>query len=131
MNATPNKETGSLSIEQLTYTTDGLIPAIIQDSTDNQVLMLAWMDREALRRTLDSGEVWFYSRSRDRYWKKGEESGNVLHAHQVAYDCDGDVLLISCDIAGAGVACHTGERSCFYRTLSLQGLGEAESKDRS
>jgi len=116
-----NRETDNLSIDDLQYNADGLISAIIQDEEDGDVLMVAWMDREALKRTLETGDVWFYSRSRDCYWRKGEESGNTLHAKEVRYDCDGDALLIICSIKGDGVACHTGKRSCFYRNLPIAG----------
>ena len=112
-------EVDTLTIDELTYNEAGLIPAVIVDVSDREVLMVAWMDKEAVRRTLDSGDVWFYSRSRARYWRKGEESGNTLRAQEVRYDCDGDTLLITCEVGGEGVVCHTGKRSCFYRTLPL------------
>jgi len=108
-------------LDGLTYNDQDLIPAIIQDSTDGAVLMMAWMDREALLRTLLTGDVWFYSRSRSRMWRKGETSGNTLHALEVRYDCDSDALLLSCRIEGDKMACHTGERSCFYRSIPMKG----------
>jgi len=92
----------------------GLVPAIIQDAGDGAVLMLGYMDEEALRRSLDSGRTWFWSRSRREYWCKGETSGDRQWIRSVAYDCDGDALLVRVDQDGRG-ACHTGERSCFYR----------------
>ncbi|MCL2024276.1 MAG: phosphoribosyl-AMP cyclohydrolase [Coriobacteriia bacterium] len=101
----------------LTYNADGLIPAIVQDAGDGTVLMMAWMDRAALERTLETGQAWFYSRSRKTSWRKGEQSGNTLQVQQVSYDCDGDTLLLTCTLGGDGVACHTGERTCFYREL--------------
>ena len=116
-----NRETCDLSPDQLTYNAQGLIPAVIQDEKDGEVLMVAWMNSVALERTLESGDVWFYSRSREKYWRKGEESGNTLRATAVKYDCDGDTLLILCAIGGQGVACHTGKRSCFYRDLTVEG----------
>ncbi len=93
----------------------GLIPAIAQDASSGEVLMVAWMNAEALRRTLQSGQAWFWSRSRQELWHKGATSGNVLRVLQVWTDCDGDVLLLR--VAPAGPACHTGERSCFFRRI--------------
>jgi phosphoribosyl-AMP cyclohydrolase len=80
--------------------------------------MLAWMNAEALERTLASGQMWYWSRSRARLWHKGEESGNYQHLRELRYDCDGDALLALVEQGGAGVACHTGARSCFYRIMS-------------
>ncbi|HEY8845347.1 MAG TPA: bifunctional phosphoribosyl-AMP cyclohydrolase/phosphoribosyl-ATP diphosphatase HisIE [Candidatus Limnocylindrales bacterium] len=90
---------------------DGLVPAIVQDAADGRVLMLAWMDAEALRATRETGDVHFHSRSRDRLWRKGETSGHVLHLREVALDCDGDALLLRVDPHGP--TCHRGTRSCF------------------
>ena len=95
----------------LRFGTDGLAPAIVQDATDGRVLMLAWMDREALEATMTSGEVHFHSRSRDRLWRKGETSGNVLRLRSISVDCDADALLVTAEPAGP--TCHTGARSCF------------------
>jgi phosphoribosyl-AMP cyclohydrolase len=103
-------------LAQVTYNTDGLVPAIVQDATDHAVLMLAWMNEASLRKTLETGRTWFWSRSRQEYWCKGETSGDRQWVRQVSYDCDGDTLLIVVDQEGAG-ACHTGERSCFYRAF--------------
>jgi phosphoribosyl-ATP pyrophosphohydrolase/phosphoribosyl-AMP cyclohydrolase len=89
----------------------GLVPAVVQDQADGRVLMLAWVDREALAATLASGEVHFHSRSRDRLWRKGESSGNVLRLRSLALDCDGDALLMTVDPVGP--TCHRGTRSCF------------------
>jgi len=89
----------------------GLVPAIVQDRTDGRVLMLGWIDREALAATLATGEVHFHSRSRDRLWRKGETSGNVLRLHSIDLDCDGDALLLAVDPVGP--TCHRGTRSCF------------------
>jgi phosphoribosyl-AMP cyclohydrolase len=100
---------------------DGLVVAIVQDATDGTVLTVAYMDAEALRRTLESGRSWFYSRSRQEYWQKGETSGDRQYVREVRMDCDGDALLVLVDQHGKG-ACHTGERSCFYRTIG-QGPG--------
>jgi phosphoribosyl-ATP pyrophosphohydrolase/phosphoribosyl-AMP cyclohydrolase len=92
-----------------------LRPAIVQDAADGRVLMLAWMDDEALRLTRETGEAWFWSRSRSRLWKKGETSGNVLAVEEVRDDCDGDALLLR--VRPAGPACHTGSISCFAPSL--------------
>ncbi len=89
----------------------GLVCAVIQQHDSHQVLMVGWMDDEALHRTLTSGRVTFWSRSRQEYWRKGDTSGHVQHVRSVALDCDGDALLITVDQVGA--ACHTGDRSCF------------------
>jgi phosphoribosyl-AMP cyclohydrolase len=94
----------------------GLVPAIVQDAGDGTVLTVAYMDAEALRRTLESGRTWFYSRSRREYWQKGETSGDRQYVREVRLDCDGDALVVRVDQHGRG-ACHTGERTCFYRTI--------------
>jgi len=95
---------------------DGLVPAIVQDATDGTILTVAYMDEEALRRTLSTGRGWYYSRSRQEYWQKGETSGDRQYVREVRIDCDGDALVVVVDQHGKG-ACHTGERTCFYRTL--------------
>jgi phosphoribosyl-AMP cyclohydrolase len=95
---------------------DGLVPAIVQDAVDGTVLTLAYMDAEALRRTLATGRSWFYSRSRHEYWQKGETSGDRPYVREVRLDCDGDALVVLVDQHGRG-ACHTGERTCFYRSI--------------
>jgi len=97
------------------YDDKGLIPAIIQDYKTGLVLMLAFMNKESLRRTLKGGKTCFWSRSRKEYWVKGMTSGHFQHVKSVSYDCDMDVLLIK--VRQVGVACHTGNRSCFYRKL--------------
>ena len=114
----------------LAYSTDGLVPAIVQDRADGRVLMLAWMDAEALTATLDTGEVHFHSRSRERLWRKGETSGNVLRLVDLAADCDGDALLVTVDPVGP--TCHRGTRSCFDpdgapAELTSQGFAWLES----
>lgn len=93
----------------------GLVPVVVQDRGDGTVLMAAYANREALKRTLATGQGWFWSRSRSAYWRKGETSGNVLVVREVRVDCDGDTVLYLVDAAGP--ACHTGERSCFYRRV--------------
>jgi phosphoribosyl-AMP cyclohydrolase len=100
---------------------DGLVAAVVQDATDGTVLTVAYMDAEALRRTVETGRSWFYSRSRQEYWQKGETSGDRQYVREVRMDCDGDALLVLVDQHGKG-ACHTGERSCFHRTIG-QGPG--------
>jgi phosphoribosyl-AMP cyclohydrolase len=96
----------------------GLIPAVVQQHDTGEVLMLAWMDAEALDRTLELGETVFFSRSRAELWHKGATSGNTQRVHEVRFDCDADTLLVLVDQGGDGVACHTGERSCFHRRLT-------------
>jgi phosphoribosyl-ATP pyrophosphohydrolase/phosphoribosyl-AMP cyclohydrolase len=93
----------------------GLVPAVAQDATTGAVLMVAWMNAEALERTRATGEAHFWSRSRQALWRKGETSGNVLRVREIRVDCDGDVLLVACDPSGP--ACHTGKPSCFFRDL--------------
>jgi phosphoribosyl-AMP cyclohydrolase len=92
-----------------------LVPVIVQDDADGTVLMLAHMNREALEKTLETGRTWFYSRSKERLWNKGETSGHFQNVRSIHYDCDADALLVKAE--QVGVACHTGERSCFYREL--------------
>jgi phosphoribosyl-ATP pyrophosphohydrolase/phosphoribosyl-AMP cyclohydrolase len=105
------------AIEQagVAFDRDGLVPCIVQDWTTGEVLTLAYMNREALSRTLESGETHFWSRSRNELWHKGEASGNVQRLRSLRYDCDADALLAL--VEPAGPACHTGERTCFYRTI--------------
>jgi phosphoribosyl-AMP cyclohydrolase len=103
-------------IPELKYDDKGLIPAIIQDAVNNEVLMLAYMNRKSLEMTLDTGFTHFWSRSRQKYWKKGETSGNVQKVQDILYDCDEDTLLIKVIQKGQG-ACHTGERTCFFRSI--------------
>ncbi|RLC93294.1 MAG: phosphoribosyl-AMP cyclohydrolase [Chloroflexi bacterium] len=96
----------------------GLIPAIIQDADSGEVLMLGYMNEESLRRTLETGQVWFYSRSRQELWHKGATSGNYLNVRQVWKDCDDDTLLVKAKPDGP--VCHTGNRTCFFQELSSQ-----------
>ena len=103
-------------LAQVQYDADGLVPAIVQDATTGEVLMLGWMSEETLGLTLAEGRTVFWSRSRQEIWRKGETSGDVQLVREARYDCDGDVLLFRVDQQGAG-ACHTGERSCFYRSF--------------
>lgn len=98
-------------LQRVAFTADGLAPAIIQQHDTREVLMLGWMDSEALRRTLTTGRVTFWSRSRQEYWRKGDTSGHIQVVKGARLDCDGDTLLITVDQVGA--ACHTGDRTCF------------------
>jgi phosphoribosyl-AMP cyclohydrolase len=109
-------EASADAFADIQFGADGLVPAIVQEADTLEVLMFAWMDAEAVRRTLESGRTWLWSRSRQEYWCKGETSGNRQHVQEVRYDCDGDVLLLLVRQEGGG-ACHTGERSCFFRVL--------------
>jgi phosphoribosyl-AMP cyclohydrolase len=119
-------EIESGSAFQPKFDADGLIPAIVQSSTSGEMLMLAWMNAEALTLTLETGFAHFWTRSRQRIWKKGEESGNLLQVREIRTDCDQDALLLRVEVAGQGVACHTGRPSCFYRVLAPSGtLSEA------
>ena len=93
----------------------GLVPAIVQDVDSGEVLMLGYMNEESVRRTLETGQVWFYSRSRQELWHKGATSGNFFNVRSILVDCDDDALLIR--VQPTGPACHTGERSCFHRSL--------------
>jgi phosphoribosyl-ATP pyrophosphohydrolase/phosphoribosyl-AMP cyclohydrolase len=99
----------------LKFDRDGLIPAIVQDESTRQVLMVAYMDAEAIRRTVESGDAWFWSRSRQEYWHKGDTSGNFQHLAKLSVDCDGDAILL--EVHPEGPACHTGAVSCFFQTL--------------
>ena len=101
--------------QAINFGDDGLVPCVMQDWRSGEVLTLAYMNEEALQRTLSSGEVHFYSRSRQEIWHKGASSGNVQRVRQLRYDCDGDAIVAL--VEPAGPACHTGERSCFYRDL--------------
>ena len=100
-------------LDEIKWDADGLVPAIAQDHKTGRVLMMAWMNREAVQETLATGRVCYFSRSRGRLWRKGETSGQVQHLHELRVDCDGDTILLLVD--QQGVACHTGRRSCFYR----------------
>lgn len=112
-------------LKDLKFDSDGLIPAIVQDAKNGQVLMLAYMNEEAVKRTLESGLVTLWSRSRKAYWVKGETSGHTQTLKEVAYDCDGDTLLFKVEQKVA--ACHEGYRSCFFRKVE-QGKGKIIAK---
>ncbi len=100
---------------EMKYDANGLIPAILQDAENGEVLMLAYMNKEALERTLTTGRTWFWSRSRQEFWCKGETSGHRQYVREVRYDCDLDAVLVK--VLQIGPACHTGERTCFYRSF--------------
>jgi phosphoribosyl-ATP pyrophosphohydrolase/phosphoribosyl-AMP cyclohydrolase len=108
-----------MNFEQIKWDERGLVPAVVQDAVTRQVLMVAYMNAESLRRTLETGETVFWSRSRGELWHKGATSGNIQRVQAVYVDCDGDTLLVL--VHPAGPACHTGEVSCFYRRLQSSG----------
>jgi phosphoribosyl-AMP cyclohydrolase len=94
---------------------NGLLPAIVQEYKSGKVLMLAYMNEESLKKTMETGTTWFFSRSRNRFWKKGESSGHFQYVKSISIDCDGDTILLQ--VEQIGVACHTGNESCFYREI--------------
>ena len=106
----------SAALAAVKYNADGLVPAIVQEQGTGAVLMLAWMNDQALLRTLETGRTWFWSRSRQEYWCKGETSGDRQFVREAYYDCDGDTVLLVVEQEGRG-ACHTGQRTCFYRSF--------------
>ncbi len=103
-------------LNKVNWSADGLVPAIAQDATTGRVLMVAWMNREALKRTAEHGEAIYWSRSRKKLWHKGEESGHIQKVKEIRLDCDSDVVLLQVEQVG-GIACHTGRESCFYSKL--------------
>ena len=103
-------------VDEIKWTADGLVPAVAQDAADGSVLMVAWMNREALRLTAETGSAVYWSRSRQKLWNKGEESGHRQIVKEIRLDCDNDVILLQIEQLG-GIACHTGRRSCFYQRL--------------
>lgn len=103
-------------LDEVQWSADGLVPAVAQDAASGRVLMVAWMNREALAETVRSGRAVYWSRSRGRLWRKGEESGHVQQVKAIRLDCDGDVVLLSVEQLG-GIACHTGRERCFFRLL--------------
>ena len=115
---TDGAEVSADLLDGLRFDASGLIPAVVQDVTDGQVLMVAFMNRESLQRTLTEGLTCFWSRSRKEYWVKGLTSGNTQKVVRVAVDCDQDCLLVVVEQQGDAVACHTGKRTCFYRELA-------------
>jgi phosphoribosyl-AMP cyclohydrolase len=103
-------------LEDVYWNQDGLVPAIAQDAETGRILMMAWMNRESLQLTANEGRAVYWSRSRNRLWRKGEESGHVQTVREVRLDCDADVIVLQVEQIG-GIACHTGRESCFYRVL--------------
>ena len=103
-------------LDEVKWTADGLVPAIAQDRQDGAILMVAWMNREALSLTASEGHAVYWSRSRRKLWRKGEESGNVQRVSEIRLDCDNDVIMLQVEQLG-GIACHTGRRSCFFKRL--------------
>lgn len=115
-------------LDQLRFGKDALLPVIVQDDESDEVLMMAWMDREAVRRTLTEGRVTYWSRSRQEYWRKGDTSGHVQYVRSVAVDCDDDTLLVR--VMQVGAACHTGTRSCFTGRAVEARRGDPNSVPR-
>ena len=103
-------------LNKVNWAQDGLVPAVAQETASGRVLTLAWMNREALKKTVETGEVHYWSRSRKKIWHKGEESGHVQKVRSIRLDCDEDVILVEVEQVG-GIACHTGRHSCFYQQL--------------
>jgi phosphoribosyl-AMP cyclohydrolase len=119
-------------VRALAFDADGLVAAVAQQHDTAEVLMLAWMNREAVTRTLESGEVWYWSRSRGKLWRKGETSGQTQKLVELRVDCDGDAVLLL--VEQKGVACHTGRRSCFFRALRdgrLTEIAEVEADPKT
>lgn len=112
-------------LHKINWAADGLVPAIAQDADTGCVLMVAWMNREALIRTVQSGEATYWSRSRKKLWHKGEESGHIQRVQEIRLDCDGDVVLLKVEQVG-GIACHTGRASCFFNRLEKDGWVEVD-----
>lgn len=110
---------GTEQLASIVYNADGLVPAIVQDHDSKQVLMMAWMNADTLAETLETGRTVFWSRSRQERWRKGDTSGERQWVREAFYDCDGDTLLFAVDQEGAG-ACHTGNRSCFFRKFGVK-----------
>lgn len=114
--------------DNLKFNAEGLIPAIVQDASNGRVLMMAWMNRASLEATVSTGKTHFWSRSRQKFWVKGETSGHVQTVKDIAFDCDGDTLLIQVEQIGS--ACHEGYRSCFFRSLSADGAQTRVTEER-
>ncbi|MSU19787.1 MAG: phosphoribosyl-AMP cyclohydrolase [Pedosphaera sp.] len=111
--------------DKLKFNSDGLIPAIVQEQSTGRVLMMAWMNRVSLEKTLETGRTYFWSRSRKEFWMKGQSSGHIQTVKNISFDCDGDTLLIQVEQIGA--ACHEGYRSCFFR--SVEGSGDRVTEE--
>lgn len=113
-------------IEQIKFDVNGLVPAIAQDSDTGDILMMAWMNKESLEETISTKRAVYWSRSRKKIWRKGEESGNVQEVRSIHLDCDADVILLKVRQIG-GAACHTGHKTCFYREVTGDGNGFTET----
>jgi len=111
---------------QLKFDSNGLIPAIIQESGTGRVLMMAWMNRESLAKTIETKKTWFWSRSRQKFWLKGETSGHIQHVKNISFDCDGDCVLI--EVEQIGAACHEGYKSCFFRSIEGDNVNVTEPR---
>ena len=111
-------ESGPVRLADLQFDDRGLLPAVVQDSDSKEVLMVAWMNLEAIQRTVKDGRTWFFSRSRRELWPKGETSGHIQHVEELLIDCDADTVLVK--VHQVGVACHTGARTCFHRKLATE-----------
>jgi phosphoribosyl-AMP cyclohydrolase len=118
-------ETGVAWLDTIEWDGEGLVPAIAQDAASGRILMFAWMNREALELTARQGQAVYWSRSRRRLWRKGEESGHVQNVREIRIDCDADAVLLSVEQVG-GIACHTGRERCFYRRLQAGGWVETD-----
>lgn len=116
----------AIPLDRIRYNEHGLVPAIAQDYLDGTVLMMAWMNRESLQKTLETGEAWYWSRSRQELWHKGATSGHLQKVHSIRYDCDSDALLVTVEQIG-DIACHTGERSCFHQVDSTKTAPPADT----
>lgn len=123
---TPSKNNLAIPLDRIKYNERGLVPAIAQDYLDGTVLMMAWMNRESLQKTLDTGETWYWSRSRQQLWHKGATSGHIQKVRSLRYDCDSDALLITIEQVG-DIACHTGERSCFHQVEDTKTAPPADT----
>jgi phosphoribosyl-AMP cyclohydrolase / phosphoribosyl-ATP pyrophosphohydrolase len=122
----PNSLHQAIPVDKIRYDERGLVPAIVQDYLDGTVLMMAWMNQESLQKTLETGETWFWSRSRSQLWHKGETSGHLQNVRSLRYDCDSDCLLITVEQLG-DIACHTGERSCFHQVDGTKAAPPADT----
>jgi phosphoribosyl-AMP cyclohydrolase len=114
------------TLDALKYDSNGLIPAIIQESGTGRVLMMAWMNKESLAKTIETKKTWFWSRSRQKFWLKGETSGHVQHVKNISFDCDGDCVLI--EVEQIGAACHEGYKSCFFRSIEGDNVKVTEPR---
>ncbi|MGC1247100.1 MAG: bifunctional phosphoribosyl-AMP cyclohydrolase/phosphoribosyl-ATP diphosphatase HisIE [Spirulinaceae cyanobacterium] len=116
----------AIPVDKIRYNEQGLVPAIVQDYLDGVVLMMAWMNKESLQKTLNTGETWFWSRSRQELWHKGATSGHRQKVESLRYDCDSDTLLITVELVG-DIACHKGERSCFHQIANTKAAPPADT----